>query len=260
MLRKHIYTCIFFVMSFNTFAQIAIEDFFSLDKKILGIKMITENSFSKWKTVSYFDDKDFLLRKVKLYKNKIRADYRYEYSSSDTLLIIKEKEYLNINNNPESNIIYKVYYNHLRQCYRVEIYLSKDLENPSRIADNFIYQDNLLRSYETYSTRLTEDRFDRIVYVYDCNQKTEQRYSVYGDSVSTEGCKSTSIFQNEKLTDLIQKCDEGGIISGEVCWNSSMNKVHIRYSNFDLHENWKRSYFITERGKVFRSKRKIEYW
>ena len=26
MLRKHIYTCIFFVMTFNTFAQIAIED------------------------------------------------------------------------------------------------------------------------------------------------------------------------------------------------------------------------------------------
>lgn len=260
MLRKQIFICIFFAVSFNALAQIAVEDFFSPYKKNRGVKMITEDSFSKWKNTSYFNEEGLLLRKVNFFKNKIRADYRYEYSLSDTLFVIKEKEYHNLNNDKENHVIYKFYYNHLRKCYRAEVYLSRDLENPARTYVNFIYQDTLLQSYETYSFSRKEDGFNKIVYVYDSNQRVEQWHSVYGDSVFTDGCKSISIFQNEKLTDLIQICDEGGIISGEVCWNSKMNKVHIRFSTFDKRENWERSYFVTERGKVFRSKRKIEYW
>lgn len=247
-------------MSFNALAQIYVEDFFSPYKKNRGVKMITEVSFSNWRNVSYFNEKGFLLRKVNFYKNKVRADYRYEYSLSDTLLEITEKDYLNLNLDLESHVIYRFYYNHLRQCYLVEIYLSRDLENPARKYVNFIYKDTLLQSYETHSLSRKDDGFNKIVYDYESNQRIKQDHFVYGDSVSTEGCQSISIFQNGKLTDLIRKCNEGGIISGEVCWNSKMNKVHIRFCNFDKHENWTRSYFVTERGEVFRSKRKIVYW
>ena len=44
-------------------------------------------------------------------------------------------------------------------------------------------------------------------------------------------------------------------------WSESkQNKVHERYCNFDKHGNWTKHYFITARGKVFWSKRKLVYW
>jgi hypothetical protein len=258
MLRKYIFIGFFLVLSFNAFPNFEIEEFFSLEREMRGVKMITENLFSKWKTVSYFDREGLLLRKINYYKNKMRADYRYEYSISDTLLEIKEKEHLNINNNPEWYIVSKYYYNHLKQCYKRETYSSS---GSSGGAKNFIYRDEQLYSYEVHSS-LYRGFFYKYVYDYDGNQRTEQMYEVSGDLVSSDGCKSTSIYQNGKLVDLIHECDdEHGAFTGVVCWSSEkMNKVHIRYSNFDKRRNWTKSYFITEKGRVFRSKRKIGYW
>jgi hypothetical protein len=67
--------------------------------------------------------------------------------------------------------------------------------------------------------------------------------------------------QLRQFTDYIQKNNNNEVVcSGVVVWsNEKMNKVHIQFSNFDKRGNWTRSYFITERGKVFRLKRKIEY-
>lgn len=69
--------------------------------------------------------------------------------------------------------------------------------------------------------------------------------------------------ENERLTDVITESHNDseikGTIMGVVCWNSEMNKYHIRFSNFDKHGNWTKSYYMTEKGKVFRSKRKIKY-
>lgn len=264
MFRKNIYIWFFLAMSFNAFANITDEEFFVLEREMRGVKMITENSFSKWKTVLFFDREGFLLRKINYYKNKMRADYRYEYSISDTLLEIKEKEHLNINNNPEGYTVYKYYYNPMKQCHRFEIYISsRGLENLFVFGDNFKYKENQLQSYErcTYGMNRTEF-VTKYVYIYDDNQRTEQRYEISGDLVFSDGCKSTSIYQNGKLVNYIHECDgEHGAFTGVVSWSKEkMNKVHIRYSNFDRRGNWTRSHFVTEKGKVFRSKRKIEYW
>jgi hypothetical protein len=248
-------------MGFNAFAYFDYDDFFSFDREMRGVKIITEKSFSKWKTVSFFDDKGFLLRKVNYYKNEIRADYRYEYSISDTLLEIKLKEYQNINNNPEEYFAHKYYYNLSKQCHRFEVYSSlRDLEKPFVWGDNFIYQDNQFQSYERH-TYTNETEFTQIVYNYEENQRTEQWYYILEDSIVKEKCVSISLYQGGKLIDFIRKCTDGqSIVSGEVCWDKDCNKVHIQYSNFDKRGNWTKSYFITEKGKVFRSTREIEYW
>lgn len=263
MLRKFAFVVFFFIVSLNAFAYIEDEDFFTLKRNMRGVKVVTEKNFSKWKTVSFFRDDGFMLQKINYYKNEMRADYRYEYSMSDTLLEIKEKDYRNINNNKEGYTVRKYYYNHLKQCYRYEIYSSlESLEKPFVIGDNFIYKDGRLQSYERRYPNWSEIEIDKIIYHYDGDQQTIQKYYVTKDSVSVVDAKTLLIYLNNKLVDyIVESSNEGDIFTGVVCWSDKkMNKMHIRYSDFDKYENWTESYFITQKGKVFRSKRKIEYW
>jgi hypothetical protein len=257
MLRRYTFIVIFLAVSFNALSYLDDKDFFSLKREMRGVKKITENSFLRWKKVLFYDKEGFLLREVNFYKNKIKADFRYEYSISDTLLEIK---YRNINNEQESYSIYKYYYNSLKQCYKVKSFSSVDLENTEGGLYNFIYKDSLLQSFEAHSFR-SETDFDKYVYIYEDNQITEL-YCTYEDSILLDNppFKITSIYNNGKLTDYISEQSAGRIGSGLSSFNSLGNKVHVRYSNFDKRGNWTKSYFITEKGKVFRSKRKIEYW
>ena len=265
-MRQNIFIWFFLAMSFNAFANISDGKFFFLEREIHGVKMITEKSFSKWKTVSYFDREGFLLRKTNYYKNKTRADYRYEYSISDSLLEIKEKEHLNINNNPEGYIVYKYYYNPMKQRHRFEVYSSArglDLDEPLVFGDNFVYEDGLLVSY----TEATEQQYSngisqKIVYAYNEKKQKSQK-------MNTSGAYTTfySYLYNisGQLTDFIHEVvnsdNELVVLSGVVVYSkNNTNKSHIRYSNFDKRGNWKKSHFVTEKSKLFRSKRKIEYW
>ena len=263
MLRKHIFIGFFLAMSFNAFPNFNIEEFFSLDREMRGVKKITEQQRNNAKVVSFFDKEGFLLRKTHYLRNKMKADYRYEYSISDTLLEVKYHYRKTQNINPEEGyIIDRYYYNSLKQCYRIETYLSKDLENPAGASTNFIYQEGLLQSYEARSYSRNKGDFYKYDYVYDDNQRTEL-FHIYEDSilVDNDSSKSISIYKNGKLTDFIRVAPDGQlIVSGEPNWNSETGKVHIQYSNFDKRGNWTRSCFITEKGKTFRSERKIEYW
>jgi len=271
MIRKYICIGFFLAISFNAFSYFDYEDFFSLDRETRGIKKMTEYQrniakfvpfFNRVKVVSFFDEEGFLLRETryrKNNKNKMYVEHEYEYSVSDTLLVIKEK-YRYPNDGTEGFIIYKHYYNSLKQCYRFEIFFPKDLDTPAVFGDNFIYEDNQIQSYEW------SNFFDTTIYKYfytnDGNQITKKDYFACGDSICG-GCDDILIYKNGKLTDFIQdgsNVSGTGTFVGVPCWDKTLSKVHIRYSNFDKRGNWTRSYYLTERGKFFRSKRKIEYW
>ncbi|MDR0437398.1 MAG: hypothetical protein LBH22_03750 [Bacteroidales bacterium] len=273
-------------ISLNAFAQIGDADFFVLEREMRGVRKITEKSYTAphlgyWKSVFYYDENGFLLRQVNYNKRKkwqvysMRADYRYEYSISDTLLVIKEEEVQNINNNPKVHTIRKFYYNDLKRCYKYEIYSSNhplnNLGKPNIVGDNFIYKDGLLQSFDGHSFRWRVDSsdfnriasFHRRTYTYDDNQRIERTYHrTHIDSAFISGSTYTSIYENGKRIDLIQESsNEREVLLGVPSWSSERtNKMQIRFSDFDKHGNWTRSYFITERGKVFRSERKIEYW
>ena len=63
------------------------------------------------------------------------------------------------------------------------------------------------------------------------------------------------VFKSEEIVD-----DPLAIISDVVCWSKNQrNKYIILYDNFDKKGNWTKSYFLTDKGKVLRSKRKIIY-
>jgi hypothetical protein len=146
-------------------SQNIIDDFDNLRVNInAGIKKITEKSFSKWTIIYFHDSTGFLVRQFNYYKNKPRADYRHEYTITDSLIL--RREYFNMTNNEKDYSDYKYYYK-FQKLYKMEIYLSSDsLSIPSILADNFIYKDNLLQSYKKGRFPHTkEDPPDKILYI-----------------------------------------------------------------------------------------------
>jgi len=271
MLYKNIFICFFLAMSINALANITDEDFFVLEREMRGVEKITEQTRNNQvKNISFFDKEGFLLRKISYHRNSIKVDERYEYSISDSLLEIKMQVYRYLNISPEeTHTVRKFYYNILKQCYRTETYSSSmNIEVPSGWSTNFIYIDNQLQSYETYSDTTLQMK---TTYTYSENQtikRTDHYYDIIvpvDDSitfVSKSGVSTvflTSFYENGKLTDEIH-VGEDAIVG--IIWYSAneQNKSHIRFSNFDKRGNWTKSHFITEKGRVLRSKKKIEYW
>ena len=244
MLYRYVLISLFLTMSLNAFPHFNHEDFFSLDREMRGVKKITERTRSNWKTVSFFDKEGFLVRKVNYRRGKMVADYRYEFSISDTLLIVKSRELRNINNDPIGYMIHKFHYNYLGQCVRIEAYSSRRcLEKPILFAGNFVYIDNLLQSYKIYRERSKS----KIIYTYSKNKKTRYVDTDFKYLVSdltfeneTSSNRVIFIFDNERLTDKVHiNSNPNDAFIGGFVWYSSdkPNKVHIRYSNFDRHGN-----------------------
>jgi hypothetical protein len=275
-------------------------EFFVLEREMRGVKKITEKRHTGQKIVSFYNKDGFLVRQVFHYgKFRKEEDLRYEYSISDTLLVIRERDRLEerwrIRKRNQDNHIMKYYYNHLKQCYKFEYY-SPTARTPSKNdpfvwGDNFIYENNQLQSWERYAYGYHQKDDNtlglrayfqsRFVYSYDSNKQVERRcqYVYTYDSIkrtdeilgfeywdyiridSTLRCGSTrtSIFQDGKLTDIILEISETAGIFGS-SYGWKNKRKHTRFSKFDERGNWTQSHYITEEGELFRSERKIEYW
>jgi hypothetical protein len=134
-------------------------------------------------------------------------------------------------------------------------------DNPSYFRDNFVYEDGMLVSYtEANDWQERKGISKKIVYKYNERKQKIRKMEIKNEIDTTF---YTYLYnQFGQLTDYIQESNNTEVIYSDVIpWsNKKMNKIHIRYSNFDKHGNWTESYFITEKGRVSRSKRKIEYW
>jgi len=228
-----------------------------------GIKRITERKFDKWEVISIFNEEGYLVREINFYKKEIRSDYKYEYAIMDTLIEMKRTN--SINNDVKNLKIDKYYYTSSGQCHKHSMYFS-DSDASSHNKDNFVYEDGKLISY-------TQGEMGQTKFEYTYNEKGQkehiQKFTRYGYITFF----SFAYNKFGQLTDYIQEgfiqegynnddeINEIIVYSGVVVWSKEKtNKIHIRYSNFDKRGNWTRSHFITEKGKVFRSERKIEYW
>jgi hypothetical protein len=135
------------------------------------------------------------------------------------------------------------------------------LDNPSLLGDNFLYEDGKLVSYtEANDWQKRNDISSEIVYKY--NERKQKIHQMEIKNVTDTTFYTYLYNQSGQLTDYIQESNNNEVIYSDVVPYSKnkMNKIHIKYSNFDKLGNWTRSTFITEKGKVFRSKKKIEYW
>lgn len=224
-----------------------------------GIKKITEKIHDKWEVISFFDEKGYLLREINFYKKEIRSDYKYDYVVTDTLLEIRRIDTISKDMNKQKKID-KYYYTSLGQCYKRRVYFSSS-DNPSHFWDNFVYENGVLVNYEESTDwQKRNDISNKVLYKYSEKKQKLQKTEIRNEADTT--FYSYVYNQSGQLTDYIQESNNNEVAySGVVVWsNNKMNKIHIRFSNFDKCGSWTESYFITERGKVFRSKRKIEYW
>jgi YD repeat-containing protein len=128
----------------------------------------------------------------------------------------------------------------------------RDLNIPSVIGTNFIYENGLLISY---------DRDGSVVqFQYDSLARITQ--IIFISHVSSDTTYTNYIYDKlGRETDCIVESSnpEADFVGVFVYSSEKRNKVHFRYSDFDKYGNWRKSYFVTEKGNLFRSKREIKY-
>jgi len=252
-MKIKIFATLFFVIFFySLYAQYDFDnghvDFYSKILEHKGIKKITERTFTHWKAISYFDREGYVLHETNVFKKEMRSDYRFSYTVTDSLAEIRRVDRIDLNNDGDTLRIERYYYDSSNRCYQYRVYSSE--QDTSRYAsrNNFVYEAGMLISY------------DKNILKYNEKKQKVSRLEVTGYTDST--FYTYMYNQSGQLTDFIKESHDNTIWYADApSWsNTRNNKIHIRYSNFDNHGNWTRSYFITEKRKIFYSKRKIKYW
>lgn len=229
-----------------------------------GVKQITEKTTTKWKTEYNFNIDGLLIEQRNYFKNELRAKYIFNYSFiGDSLLYIQQYDDLKKN---EGNVNCFFYYNIKDHEYKkLEYYSDKSLnkEKPFVIGTAFKYKNSLLQSYIRNK--------DTIKYIYnDKNKVIERRIS----SPKTDSTPASITIRNyyydkfDRLTDIIETNElinasvdsSNSYLSIPTVNEKERNKYHIHYSDFDINNNWKKSYYITNKKKQLYSKRSIIYY
>jgi len=240
----------------------------SLDNKNKNVSEITERlsgkrilgHFSRWTYKSFFNNDGYIIRQINFYNNKQRADFRYNYFFSDSALIIASFLY----SDTTDCLHFNYYFDSLGKYNLFEIYSIRNLDFPFMIGNEFAYKNNLLLSYNinTINIKGEPSSIDTIKFQYDSLGRINRR-SIISNIENVISTENFTFFYDVhgRLTDYIQESsDSVGIYLGGVVWSEEReNKVHFRFSNFDKYDNWRKSYYVTEKGEIFRSKRKIMY-
>ena len=222
------------------------------------LKKITEITGKKkdGKIISIFNNEGYLLQEVYFVEDEIRADFKANYVVTDTLLEIET-----VSNDKATTRQY--YYTSSGQCYKYRGYSSSGSEKPAYTADSFTYKNGVLVGYikgyiNSYIKSILETK---VVCEYNDKKQKTREISIFKNDADTTFF-TYAYNRSGQLTDYIQENKREDVFySGTVVWSRRRkNKIHIRFSNFDERGNWTKSYYMTNRGKVFRSERKIEYW
>ena len=218
-----------------------------------GIKKIIRKTSDKWKVVSSFDREGYVLHETHAYKREMRSDYRFSYAVTDSLVEIRRLDTIDLNNDGDTLRIERHYYNSSNQCYKYSVY-SSDLDDRPFLIDDFVYEDGMLISYTE------RGGYTKNICQYNEKKQKERRLKISGRTDSTFFTYMYN--QSGQLTDVIQESHDPEVFYGDApFWNQTRgNKIHIKYTDFDKHGNWRKSYYITEKRKILKEKRKIKYW
>jgi hypothetical protein len=214
---------------------------------------ITEIYHDGWRIVSTFDKQGLLTNECNYYKNELRSNCRYDYNFSDTMLVIKKEE-RGVNIDLQ---ILQYSYDSLGFCKLFKSYYNG---RDNHYSDNFIYENGLLISYtDANYWQKMNNKPSLTVLDYNRNNQMILKKEIHNEGDTTF---NTYLYnQTGLLTDYIKENNSiETVYSGVPAWsNERMNKIHIRYVDFDKHGNWTKSLFITKAGKKLRSIRQIEY-
>ncbi len=246
-----------FAFCLLNYSQNIEEMYFHKNSMYMGIKKITYTYNSKWKTVYFYNKQGLLERQINCFKNSKRADYHFEHTLTDTTFTIKERE---DKEHEESYRICRYLYDKNGNCIKMEVFSSNKLDIPFVVSESFIYNDdNLLLEYKHNASINWK-------YKYFYNNKKQKIKKIEFDDDFEENAITTVFEYNNK--GIIIKEDmlyEGYNLyaDGKYIFPYNQSKpmrIVYLYEDIDKHGNWKKSYYLTEKGKVFRSKRKIGYW
>ena len=110
---------------------------------------------------------------------------------------------------------------------------------------------------------------DQLVSISPDTKTYKTRYSCHGDTIVKEAFSDGELSSVEKTVYINGSIafssdeifnDPLAVIADVVPWSKTrQNKCVILYRRFDKYGNWTRSYYLTEKGRVLRSRRKIFY-
>ena len=217
-----------------------------------GVKKITERTSDNWKVISFFDREGHVLQETHAFKKEMMSDFRFHYTVTDTLIEARRVNRI-FEDDLDTLRIDRYYYNASNQCYKFNVYFSTidqiDHLSDFNSIDDFVYEDGMLISYTQGASRN--------IFKYNEKKQKESRLEIR-DYASDTTFYTYVYNQHGQLTDVIQEYHDTSIFYGDVpAWRK---KIHVKFSNFDKHGNWTRSYFITEKRRLLYSKRKIKYW
>jgi len=232
-----------------------------LSAKTENVRKIREKT-RNWTTYYYYDTTGLLIREVSYNKRQKRAEDQFEYIMTDTMLIVKE-----IYENSYS--IKRFHYGTARQVSKYELFFDTDTVHPSGLAYNFVYEDNLLISFD-WSIVRPDTIFPPLKTTFIYNDKRQM-------IIKQESCLNDIFYRpprvvttfhmyrydsNGRLTDqVVENTDKKSAFTGVPVWSKEQsNKYHLILSDYDRHGQWRTSYYLTENKKILWSKRKIKYW
>ena len=231
-------------------------------EKVEHVKEIREMTPQKWTTYRYYDKNGLLIRQTNYYKKQKRADYRFEYRITDSLLIIKEIS------DDSTYFIKKLHYTPIGQVSKYEIFSNEDMENPFVLAYNFFYRDGLLYSFDWSSASpdtIFPPRKTECFYNHKRQMVRKQETEQYFFKDSQPEFETTSYMYKYDskgyLTDeYVETSDKESVFLGMPRWSKEQsNKYHLLFSDYDKYGQWRTSYYLTKKSKLFRSDRKIKY-
>jgi uncharacterized ubiquitin-like protein YukD len=251
---KNILIIFSFLCVFTTtiFAQVEEDLYFSKNiNQYFGVKKIIDIR-GKYKTIYSFDKEGQLIKVTHKRGLKKRIE-KFKYVENDTALTIFCNYYNDIIKSP-SGIIIVCSYNKFGRCVKMEYYSNNDLtKQPFIVLDSFVYDNqNLLLSY------CGKGRCYK--FSYNDNGLKNKKFKFKNQNMKDTLSITTYVYDNKN--NLIKEewfSEVTGFVSCDV-QSFNKNKIISLYEDFDQYGNWTKSYFLTEKGKILRSKRKIKYY
>lgn len=275
---KFLFTIFLLTQSISLLSQDIIDKFYCIKfgdkinnpRKIKKIESTEYHRLFKIKGVRSIFCFDTLgrLEKHFIYSNKATELIKFYSTKTDTTIVKKKTNSLIKDNNivytsESSNIFYYMY----GILYRIE-HLSKQYKC---VNENFCYSDSSI-SFEEQFNNFTY--LHTYTHMYDtfcnCNAVVKKEFLIKAPQIidttdntlyrNNSNDRDIYIFNsNNVITDII-RISKSGFVGIPYIEENGVGISHIKFTNFDEHGNWTRSYFILGNKRKFLSKRKITYY
>lgn len=254
---KTIFCITFFLLGMNCFSQSVIQEWpLSVTQK--GVEIMEQKSPRGSLTRYSYDRDGFLIGQVYKNRGKIQTNTIIRYQKTDESLIVRTDEILN-NYEKEENYdksVKKFFFDSEGRYSRFEIYASEKITKPYVVADNFVYEGDLLISYDRnkYSkndkTSTTQMLFkynekEQLIQIHFCEPNSnDDSFIVYQYNGQGQLTDRIKIIPNYLGT-----FNASSLLGNDFKSEQRMSKRHISYSDFDAYGNWTKSVTILDDGR-----------